>query len=658
MKEWLTSAELAAAKLPDMPQTRQGVELMIAQRGWRATALARPRAGRGGGYEYHVALLPEAARARLALAEQAQTADQWQEAVARKNALWARFNSLPKARKAVCEERLKVLQRVEQLVDYRGISRTAAISMVTFEAGVQKSAYYEWRKATEGVDAEDWLAALAPSSPSANGEVEQVAECHPEAWAFLKSDFLRPERPAFSACFRRMALAAQKEGWSPVPSERSLRRRLDKEVPKAVQLLAREGKDKAKSLYPAQRRSRSHLHAMQMVNMDGHKLDVFVRVPWSTKPVRMYLIGIQDLFSGKVLSWRLTDAETWEAVRLVIGDMVEQFGIPDDIYLDNGRAFASKWITGQSRTRFRFKIREEDPRGLLTTLGITTHWTTPYAGQSKPIERAWRDLAEAISKHPAVSGAYVGNKPDAKPENYGTRAIPIEEFRTHVAARVEEHNAQSGRRAATCKGRSFDETFAASMAEPTTIVRWPSAAQKALWLLASDVIRTRKGSGEVHFQGNRYWSRELNQHAGRKVTVRFDPDRLHDPVQVYDLDNRLICVAPCIEDAGFDDIDAARLHARTRRDFQKAIAAQKVAHASLSAQQLADIIGRGSKADAKPEPSRPVVTRLATGNLAVAPKMAEAISEDEFSDNFSKALARIGGGASILEFPKGNTAGK
>ncbi|MBC7313549.1 MAG: transposase, partial [Rhizobium sp.] len=302
MKEWLTSAELAAAKLPDMPQTRQGVELMIAQRGWRATALARPRAGRGGGYEYHVALLPEAAHARLVLAEQAQTADQWQEAIARKNALWARFNSLPKARKVVCEERLKVLQRVEQLVDYRGISRTAAISMVTFEAGVQKSAYYEWRKATEGVDAEDWLAALAPSSPSANGEVEQVAECHPEAWAFLKSDFLRPERPAFSACFRRMAFAAQKEGWSPVPSERSLRRRLDKEVPKAVQLLAREGKDKAKSLYPAQRRSRSHLHAMQMVNMDGHKLDVFVRVPWSTKPVRMYLIGIQDLFSGKVLS--------------------------------------------------------------------------------------------------------------------------------------------------------------------------------------------------------------------------------------------------------------------------------------------------------------------------------------------------------------------
>ncbi len=62
--------------------------------------------------------------------------------------------------------------------------------------------------------------------------------------------------------------------------------------------MARDGKDKAKGLYyPAQRRSRTHLHAMQLVNMDGHKLDVFVRMPWSNEPKRMFLVGIQDLFS-------------------------------------------------------------------------------------------------------------------------------------------------------------------------------------------------------------------------------------------------------------------------------------------------------------------------------------------------------------------------
>jgi putative transposase len=300
IKEWLTSSEIAAARLPDLPQTRQGIELMIAQCGWRSTSQARPRAGRGGGYEYHISLLPPGAQLRL---RQAPAAETWEIARARKNLLWSRFNSLSKAQKAICEERLKVINRVEQLVRERGLNRTAAIGIATLDAGVQKSAYYEWRKATEGVDREDWLAALAPASHAPDGP--QLGACHPEAWDFLKSDFLRPEKPGFSACYRRMMEAAQVKGWSPIPSERSLRRRLEADVPKAIQVLTREGKDRAKTMYPAQRRTRAHLHAMQAVNMDGHKLDLFVRLPGRETPTRMYLVGIQDLYSGKVLAWRL-----------------------------------------------------------------------------------------------------------------------------------------------------------------------------------------------------------------------------------------------------------------------------------------------------------------------------------------------------------------
>ncbi|XKM42798.1 transposase domain-containing protein [Rhizobium ruizarguesonis] len=224
-----------------------------------------------------------------------------------------------------------------------------------------------------GIDRQDWLAALAPSYKAERAR----SECHPKAWEYIKSDYLRPEAPKFSACYRRLLVAAHKEDWSPIPHERSLRRRLDAEVSEAVQKLARKGRETAKGLYPAQRRTRSHLHAMQMVNMDGHKLDIFVRVPWSEQPVRVFLLGIQDLYSGKVLAWRISDSENKETVRLVIGDMVERFGIPDRIYLDNGRSFASKWISGGAATRYRFKVRDEDPEGLLVTLGIEPRWTNP-----------------------------------------------------------------------------------------------------------------------------------------------------------------------------------------------------------------------------------------------------------------------------------------
>ncbi|WP_174800707.1 transposase domain-containing protein [Martelella limonii] len=650
MKEWFTSAELADAKLPDMPGTRRGIEQFGERQGWRASGHVRKRAGRGGGFEYHISLLPNAAQARLHVGHlEAENKRDRETATARK-ALWAKYEALSKAHKLACERRLKALLKVREMIE-AGVTARTAFEVVSKMEGVSQRVLYYWQSLADKAPRADWLAALAPSFSSAT----RAAECNEEAWQFLVSDYLRPERPAFSACYRRMIKVAKREGWTPVPGERSLRRRLEAEVPRAEQVIARDGKEKAKALYPAQRRSRAGLHAMQVVNMDGHKVDVFISVPWAKEPTRMYLIAIQDVYSGKIVAWRLSEAETWTAVRLVIGDMVEQFGIPDDMVLDNGRAFASKWISGQTPTRFRNKVREEDPRGLVTTLGINLHWSLPYSGQSKPIERAWRDLAEAIGKHPFCSGAYTGNKPDAKPENYRERAIPLDQFKAHVAAQIAEHNAQTGRRAETCRGRSFDETFEESLASPTSIVRWPTTAQRSLWLLASEGIKAAKGNGMIHFQKNRYWSAELTQFAGKKVTIRFDPDNLHQSVRIYDLEDRLICEADCIDDAGFLNLGEAREHNKTRREFARAQKAELAAKQKLTARELGEIIYRGEKpaAPSPVEPQRPVITRIAT-----VPQMKPRQQEDEidFEESFSRAMSMIRGDGGVIKFPKGKAS--
>lgn len=652
MKQYYTIAELIASNLPDLPRTEKSLD-NLARTKWRGDeAMARRVAGKTKPvWEYHYSLLPQTAQTRLLIVHSAPANDDRDLKAEKRQALWRKFDALSREHKAACEARLALVLEIMRLTS-AGVQTLAAISMAAKGRSVSRRTYYNWLSMVEGVDRQDWLAALAPSFSGDRAR----SDCDQRAWEYLTSDYLRDEAPKFSSCYRRMVKAAEKEGWSPIPHERSLRRRLDAEVSEAVQKLARKGKEKAKGLYPAQRRTRTHLHAMQMVNMDGHKLDVFVRVPWAQQPVRLFLIGIQDLYSGKVVAWRISDSENKETVRLVIGDMVERFGIPERIYLDNGRSFASKWISGGAATRYRFKVREEDPEGLLVTLGIEPRWTNPYSGQSKPIERAWGDLAENISKHPFCAGAYTGNKPDAKPENYGNRAVPLDEFREHVAREIAEHNARIGRKAQTCKGRSFDQTFEESIAHPGTIVRWATASQRALWLLASEIIRSQKGSGEIHYHGNRYWSRELNQHAGKNVTIRFDPDNLHGTIRVYDLKNVLICEAPCIADAGFDDQDAARQHARKRRDYQKAIAAEKAAHAALTAGQLADILAKGEPAQQQPvEPIRPKVTRLVTGNLAL---QQPATDDNTFEDRFSRALSRVAGERAVLEFPKGDRSGK
>jgi hypothetical protein len=55
---------------------------------------------------------------------------------------------------------------------------------------------------------------------------------------------------------------------------------------------------------------------------------------------------------GKLLGWRLGETETAAVARLAFADVVRDFGIPGHVYLDNGRAFASKNMTGGVATRF------------------------------------------------------------------------------------------------------------------------------------------------------------------------------------------------------------------------------------------------------------------------------------------------------------------
>lgn len=634
-RAFFTIDEILSSAGEDLPRTARSLNRIAAREGWRAQpGKARKRPGRAGQWEYHLDLLPMPVRARLELAHGGRTEI---ASAGSRSSDWVRYETLPAKHKQRAQARLDALLATEAMIA-GGLTLTAATAAAARTHGVSVASLRRWRTLVLGKDRSDWLPALGVDyRPTA-----VRGQCDEQAWVALKSDYLRPEAPKFSACYRRVAELAERNGWT-LPSEPSLRRRLNAEVPHDVQVAARRGRDAVKALYPAQRRSVAAMHAMEAVNADGHRLDVFVRVPGQTAPVRVHLVALQDLYSRKVLAWRIALTENKDAVRLVIGDMVERYGIPDAIYLDNGRAFASKWITGGSPNRYRFKVREEEPQGVLTALGVRIHWTTPYAGQSKPIERAFLDLAEEIAKHPICAGAYTGNRPDAKPENYGNSAINLDVLRAHVADRIAAHNGREGRRTETSQGGSFDATFANSIEQPTTIVRWPTTAQRALWLLAAEHIRASKGNGEVRLFDNRYWAPDLTGHAGRLVTVRFDPDHLHQPVRVYDAADRLICEAACIATHGFADTEAARDHAARRGAYIKAVTAQRRLHAEMSAEQLARLYADAAEPAAAPQPQRSKVTRLATGLSARQQADTPHDTETDQERSFSAGLRLIAG---------------
>ena len=340
-----------------------------------------------------------------------------------------------------------------------GTDKDLAVSLVAEQQRIGGSTVYSWFGRVRGVERADWLPFLADLYCGRTATVEMSDE----AWEYFKADYLTQSKPAMAASHYRTLDAGKAHGWI-VPALSTFKRRLARDVPHEVIVLKREGSEAHARLFPAQRRDRSSLHALEAVNWDGHMFDVFVAWPGIDRPVRPMLSAFQDLYSGKLLSWRLDISENTNMFRLAFGDMVDTYGIPEIAVIDNTRTAANKQMTGQTPTRFRFKIKDDDPAGLFTILGVKVHWTQPYHGQSKPIERMFRDLCEEISKSPDCAGAYCGNKPGARPEDC-KRTIPLEEFLKIVDRGVRNHNAQLGRTSKVCGGiKSFDQAFAESYA--------------------------------------------------------------------------------------------------------------------------------------------------------------------------------------------------
>lgn len=629
-RDWLTAAEMAELQLPGLPTNRTAMARHIANAGWRSdrnrwhptknpSGVWRRREGQQGGpVEFHIALLPTAARTRLmTLKSKVESEREAVKARLARDDAWRRFDDATEARKERARRKLKALVTVTDLTT-TGVSKDAAVRLIGKEQGFSASSYYGWEGKVAGIAREDWLPYLMDHHAGRT----VTAECSPEAWDMLKSDYLRLERPPFSACYARAQRAAKAQGWT-VPPERTLLRRLQKEVPPAVIVLAREGADAVKRMYPAQERDRSMFHALQAVNGDGHRWDIWVEWPDGTVQ-RPVMVAFQDLYSGKLLSWRIDQTENAWAVRLAIGDLVEQWGIPEHIWLDNGRNFASKWLTGGVPNRYRFTVRDEDPTGILVQLGMQIHWTMPYSGQSKPIERAFRDFASTIATHPAFDGAWTGNSPVNKPENYGSKAIPLATFEEILASEIHEHNAKIGRTAKACRGRSFDETFEESYVR-SPITR-ATEEQRRLWLLAAEGITCARGDGAIKLMGNRYWADFLHLHRAEKVAARFDPDFLHDGVHVYRLDGSYLGHAPCVNPAGFADADTAREHSRQRRRWFRAQREMLDAERRMSPQKVADLVPLHPGPNARPEAT---VVQLARPTLDLKRTTPRTLSDDQ-----------------------------
>lgn len=589
--QWYPSAQLIG--IASLPETKRGINKRARSNNWKPK---RRRRGRGGGWEYHISALPENVQAAILFKTRSNPVEDTLNPLKisvsslkpssgkRKYSpelLWHIYSQKSNTLKEVARQRLQIVQAVQSLVA-SGERKGAAKRMVSAQTGISTSTIGRYLKAVKGFHKSDWLAVLVSKYTGRN----DYAEISREAWDYFKADYLRLEKPASQAVYERTLRVSASRGWI-IPSLKTIMRKINREIPIQVLILAREGMEALNRFYPSQQRDHSAFHALEAVNADGHKFDVFVKFP-DGEICRPVMVAWQDVYSAKILSYRVSKTENTDSVRLSYGDMVECFGIPEQAYLDNGRGFASKWMTGGTPNRYRFKVKREDPTGIMTHMGVSVHWCTPYHGQSKPIERAFLDLSEYISKHPLLGGTYTGRNPNAKPENYGSKAVPLSIFLKVLEQEIIAHNARKGRRSPICSGKSFDEVFKASY-ETSTISK-ATPEQRRLWLLAAESVTASRQDGSITFLKNRYYCDELAEYAGSKVVARFDPDNLHGSIHVETMDGAYIGKADCVQAAGFNDSQTAREHNRKRNQWKKAAKKQLEVERSMSAIEAANML--------------------------------------------------------------------
>ncbi len=295
LPEWFTVRDLLDLQSPSLPSSERGIRDLAARQWQSDPTRFRIEPGRGadgGAFSYHVSLFPSEVRAAL-LSRAADAVQQTRAAAApdARDPAWAAFEARPAKEQEEARSRLAAIEAVDQLSV--GMTRYAAVMMVARERGVSMSTLWSWIDLVKEVPIKDRLPALAPRRKGRTA----TAECHPAAWDYLVADYLRPEEPSFAACYHRLMDVVAREGWAPVPSAKTLQRRIEKDIPRAARTMARKGRDTALAIFPHQTRDRSVFAAMEAVNADGHTFDVFCRWPDGTI-ARPILVGVQDLYSG------------------------------------------------------------------------------------------------------------------------------------------------------------------------------------------------------------------------------------------------------------------------------------------------------------------------------------------------------------------------
>jgi putative transposase len=378
--------------------------------------------------------------------------------------------------------------------------------------------------------------ALADKRGLAHRGRSMLTDAHREVLLGLAMD---PKAPAISSVVRE-ARAIFKGRGLPEPSEATLRRYLDAYMSQCFDdwTFMREGKKAWNdNCALAVQRDWTLVDVGEVVIADGHVLNFETINPATGKPCRMTLLLWLDGRSNYPVGWEVMATENTQCIASAFRRACIALGkIPKVAYLDNGKAFRSRFFQGSR------DFRQAGLTGLFEDLGVQVVHAWPYHGQSKPVERFFRTLGELETWVPSYTGNCIAAKPPRMNrgetlhrqlyEAMGGRPLTLEETHRTLAFFFDKY-ADRPSRARHLKGRTPREVFEAGTGPGVDLARLD------LLMLAKEVKTITKQG--VSLRGEQYFHPHLT---GRRhpALLRYDPQN-QDFVLVYDLDGTFICEA-------------------------------------------------------------------------------------------------------------------
>lgn len=398
------------------------------------------------------------------------------------------------------------------------------------------------------------------------------SDIQPEAWDAFLYFYLQEAQHPMMKCYEYMKLLLREDHpdlVADIPSYTTFTRRVKSDIPEAVEVLGREGQKAFRDrCAPYIRRTYESMASNEWWIADNHTFDVITQGDNGQRH-RLHLTAFFDARSGIFTGCYVTLNPSSQATLIALRKGILKYGIPENIYVDNGSEFLTFDIGGRGHRKKKPKDGQErfEPPPVFERLGIKMTNALVRNAKAKIIERRFRDVKDHLSRlFDTYTGGNVLEKPERLKGVLKNGEIPLDSTFTEAVEELLDwyFNQQPyGGEVVADRGKPRQQVYN----ENLYTKRVAGAEDLSLMLMRSARPQkvTRRG---VHLDiaGQRldYWNDDMLMNLlGKQVYFRYDPDDLSE-VRVYDLQDRYIMTVPV-------DNTAVLTYGASREDVKEAM---------------------------------------------------------------------------------------